>query len=348
MEKIINVTSIPDPMENIWELNHDAEACSNDIYATINKIDHSVNVFNNSIKEVLKCFKENSNVEEAFENLCFRLMSQNADLMNLQKNTQKNLLKILTMFRDQDLNTTNRDAIINSNTNRIQSLETKNECQNDLKKVFIKFTCEKEIMALRSSNSIMDETKRILSRMEIDVSKLGIMPIKYVRFQHIRAGNKQIPALCIMFNNEKNAYTVRQQIHAFNAKLEQHEKLDEIRYTERHFWSKNIWRLLRICLELKRVGLIKMVRTHVDGILVQYLDKNTNVNHLKNMKVTCFDHIDKLRAAVDDIRLDGSCNIVYDDFYFKRKYIDRDNVRNSNDDDFELSIGDGNDIPLVY
>ncbi|KAL7033500.1 hypothetical protein ACKWTF_007614 [Chironomus riparius] len=125
---------------------------------------------------------------------------------------------------------------------------------------------------IEKSGNLINETKTIFKRMDIDVDRLGILPLRAVNFQHIKADKSVIPSLCVTFNNEKIASIVRRKMMTFNSALDEENRLDELRYSERIYWSQVYTALefLKICWKLKRLKLVEFVNVHTEGIRVQY------------------------------------------------------------------------------
>ena len=222
------------------------------------------------INDVLSMAKDKDKLQLALEKLCNVVTDYSDKLFLLHEGTQLNLLKILALQKDQEVNSAIRDAKIYSNSSKIQSIETKLSCDRDLHKIFITFTCPNEIKQLQSSKNLISDTKLIFKRMDIDVDRMGLMPIRNVNFQHIKLGSGYELTLCVTFCNDKIASLIRKLMFDFNVKLEEEGRLCELRYSERIYWSKEVWKVLRICWELRRVKIIEGVRVNHDGVIVYY------------------------------------------------------------------------------
>lgn len=304
-----------------------AKQLSDQIVASLDEMVAEKENFANEIQAITGMAKEKEKISTAFDKLCDLVLRNNSKMMTLHYTTQQHLLSILALQRDQEVENQRRDMSITSNSNRIQSLETKNCCQKDLQKIWITFTCEKEITELQKSRNLIAETRKIFERMNIDLNELGIMPIKSVHFQHIRIGKSYVLTLCVTFMTEKIAAFVRQRMIQFNSLLEDSGKLNEMRYSERIFWSKDVWKLLKICWELKRVNLISAVRVHTEGINATFVEKSGNEEKKAVINITSFADIDTLRIRVSDIYHDVACEQVYHDQYFMMSYAERDRRR---------------------
>lgn len=284
---------------------------------------------NNEIKCILDLSGNKENVNDAISKLCTMIQSNNDKLCSLHETTQQNLLKLLALQKDLEISNIRRDNIIKANSDKIQSIETKSACTIDLQKVWITFTSDKELEELQKNGNLISNTKNIFRRMDIDVNSYGIFPIRSAMFQHIKVGNSIVPTLCVSFANEKIASIVRRKIMAYNAMLEDEGRLNEMRYSERIFWSKDVWKILKLCWELRRLKLVEYVNVYAEGIRVQYLIKcdDQKSTKLASMNVTTFSDVDKLRAIVGDIFPEAHCCDLYDDEYFKLNFAKRDKKR---------------------
>ncbi|KAL7018266.1 hypothetical protein ACKWTF_010695 [Chironomus riparius] len=290
--------------------------------------------FNNEIKDVLTLANKNGDVNEAISKLCSLIQLNNDNICSLHETTQQNLLKLVALQKDLELSNIRRDTLIMSNSDRIQSVETKMTCSKDLHKIWITFTCDKELEQLKTSGDLINETKLIFRRMDIDIDRLGILPIRAVNFQHIKTDKSVIPSLCVTFNNEKIASIVRRKMMTFNSSLDEENRLDELRYSERVYWSRDVWKILKICWELKRLKLVDYVNVHAEGIRVQYKVQAASGSEFtsSSINITCFKDIDKLRKIVGDIYPEISSTTLYDNNYFIMSFADRDARRS---DDFQ-------------
>jgi len=92
----------------------------------------------------------------------------------IHESTQHSLLKLLAVQKDLELSNERKDDIIRTNCDKIQTIQTKMACSADLKKVFVTLTDDLE---LKKSKNLIDDTK-VFKRMDIDIDKLGILPIR--------------------------------------------------------------------------------------------------------------------------------------------------------------------------
>jgi hypothetical protein len=290
-------------------------------------IANTKSVFASQMTEIQQASSRHENLSNSFNTLCNLVISSTEKIWSLQEATQHNFLKILALQKDQEINNIKRDALLSNNSDRLQSLETKSSCSKDMQKVWVTFTCNKELESLKSSNNLIDEAKKIFKRMDIDVNRMGMMPIKSANIQHIKVKTEVIPTLCVSFTNEKIAAFVRKSIIQFNARLEEQGLINDMRYCEKIYWSKDVWKLLRICWELRRVGLIESARVHSDGIYIKYKKNSNDNSFLASLNVTCFDDLDYVRKIVKDVCHDSPCSIVYYDNYFHLSYEERDASR---------------------
>jgi len=334
-ESKISSTSALSMAEN--QILDSASGLSSDIIESLSKVDALRDNLKVDISNVMLIAKNKDQIVLAFEKLCSILVDYNDKLFSLHDQTQQNLLKILALKKDQEIYNGIRDVKIKSNSNAIQSLDMASNCEKDLKKVFITFTCPNELKHLQNSENLIRDVKHIFARMNIDMDMLGIMPIKSAFFQHIKIKDKYELALCVSFINAGIASYVRKKITFFNSNLYEKGKIDEMRYCERMYWSKNVWKILKIGWELKRLKMIDRVKVCSDGIIVHYA--------AKTMKLRCLNDVDNLRKEVHDLYSDVSCEIFYDDNYFTLRYEDRDKRRIKEIQMQQMALDSDDDLP---
>lgn len=295
----------------------------NDINKNLSTLSNAKESFNKDIQTVLKLAENKEKTCEAIQQLCKVIVENYENIHTLQESTQQNLLNLLAMNKDQEVENLRRDMAISSNSNKIQSIETKMSCAGDLHKIWITFTCDKELERIKSTGNLITEAKKVLKRMDISIESMGFFPIRTATIQHIKNEKNLVPALCVEFTNDKVASMVRRQMVQFNAKLEEQGRLSEMRYSERVFWSKGVWKILKLCWELKRLNLVNYVNVNSDGVRVQYSIEESS----SSMNISTFADFDKLRRIVGDIHLDAPCTAVYDDEYFRLSFVQRDDLR---------------------
>ena len=314
------------------EIYSSARNLSSAIVQSLNEVEKIKSSIKTDINNIMSIAKKN-NMAVAFSKLCSLFLNCSEKLFSLHNDTQQSLLKILALKQDQEVENQLRDSKIGSNFNAIHSFHTTSSCENDLSKVFITFTCRNELMNLKNSKNLISATKDIFSRLDIDINKLGYMPIKSVKFQHIKINKNYEPSLCVLFSHTAYASYVRRKITAFNAALEENGRLEDLRYCEKIHWSSIVWQKLKICYELKRLKLIDKVRVCCDGILVYYYnDKTGNNSSLKKIIIKCLNDIDILRKEVNDLHPDVSCEFLYNDSYFMLNTEQRDQRRRHDGD----------------
>lgn len=313
--------------DQIETLSNQSEIINKEISASLTDIAETREKFIKEIGIVLNLSANKESLQDAVNRLCALIQTSNDKILSLQESTQQNLLKLLALHKDLEISNLRRDLEIASNSTRIQSMETKMACTNDLNKVWITFTCDKELEQLKTNGNLISEAKNVFKRMDINIDKFGMLPIRTARLQHIKVEKNLVLTLCVAFSNDKIASIVRRQIMKFNAVLEEEGRLSEMRYNERIFWSKDVFKLLKICWELQRVKLIEFVNVHAEGIRVVYKTKLDEQLATQSVNIANFADIDKLRRTVNDIHADISTTILYDDDYFKLKFHERDERR---------------------
>jgi hypothetical protein len=308
-------------------IDQDAKLLGDHIANSLNEMMELKVNFKHQVQEVITISKNNKQIATAFEKLCNIITSTNDKMISLYESTQENLLSIVALQRDQEIQNHRRNLFIKQNHDRIESVETKRSCQSDLEKVWITFSSLEELKSLEKSKNLINEAKLILTRMNIDMDQLGIMPIKHVHFQRIRIAANFELSLCITFNNQKSASIVRNGIILFNSLLEESNQINELRYNEKIYWSANVWKLLRMCFELRRLKFLDSVRVQAEGIQVKYCRLPENDKNI--FYITCFNDIDEIRKIVNDIYVDIPWHQIYSDEYFQLTYEERDRKRNS-------------------
>jgi hypothetical protein len=301
--------------------------------------------FDESAKEVMRLAASKDDIASAISKLCSLVKATHEMMHEIYEVSQQNLLKLLAAQKDLELINVRNDVRITANSSSIESIETKLACSSDLKRVWITITSDQELNELKKSKNLINDAKVILKQMKIDVDKLGVLPIRSVHFQHIKVRNFIKPALCMTFNDDKIAAAIRNKIGKFNAQLRDSNKGHEIKYNERLFWCKDVWKLLKICKELRRLKLVNSVFVNSDGIRVKYNNPayaEETGKEIISRNVTCFEDIDKIRTAVGDIFPEASCKILYDNSYFRLKFAERDSKRSRPDviDDYDDELGD--------
>jgi len=313
--------------EQVETITSQSDEINREISMSLTSIAETRERFTSEIANILKLNSNKENLQDAISKLCSLLQSSNEKIWSLQESTQQNLLRLLALHKDLEISNLRRDLEITANANRIQSIETKMACISDLNKIWITFTCNKELEQLKSNTNLIMEAKNILKRMNINIDKFGMLPIHTARLQHIKVGKDVILTLCIAFSQDKIAPIVRRQIMKYNAVLEEENRLSDMRYNERIFWSKDVFKLLKVCWELKRVKLIEFVNVHAEGIRVVYKTQKDEQLVNESANITNFSDIDLLRRTVNDNYSGTSTSILYDDDYFKLSFHERDERR---------------------
>lgn len=321
----------PSPQPTLTQPNNnlapDIDSLTSAIASCISELDTCKAKFNAELATIKETFKNEQDPTVAVNGLLALLESSNA-LFACHEKTLSFSTCALAILKDQDALNSVRDSRISANSNDIQSLNTRLSCDEDLCKVFIFLTCPNEASSLLKNPNIIGESLKILQRLEIDTFKLGLLPIKRAYIHHTRVDGKLEPSLCIQFQNQNIAVAVRRQIDIFNNSLVNSDRLNELRYTHFRFWSPHTFKLLRVCLELKRVNLIKSLRVTTSGILVHYTQGNADSEApLKSHIVSCYNDLNSLRVAVNDIHPNTNCELLYDQQYFSQTFTARDTLR---------------------
>jgi hypothetical protein len=309
--------------KNFPNISANIDEISQSIQSNIEQIDDSRLKFQSEISTLQQSSK--NDLVSSFRDLCTLLIKNNAQVQSLHQQILSDCSSILSIIQKQEIKNTKRDESIDLNSNKIQSVSTRQSCSDDLCKIFITLTCPRETESLTNSKDLINDSLNILERVQVDTNTLGITPIKRAHMQHIKTDKEIEPTLCIVFQNPNIATLVRRQIDKFNSELEAKMKLDELRYTHRRFWSSNIYSLLKISNELKRVGLLRSVRVSHCGIIVTY-SKCLN-SPTKSFLVSCYKDINLLRRLVNDHLFNTHCELIYNATYFALPLDKRDEMR---------------------
>lgn len=206
--------------------------------------------------------------------------------------------------------------------NRVQSLEVSKNCIFDSQFINIVFVDARDADCVE--NGVIGPKQKfteILSNMKIippkDVMDAYLMNVR--RF--VSGKRKQIRMLRTRFADSLTAGRIFSQIIKHNKSLTEAGKNDEIKYYAEMPASKNVWKLKRICYELKDEGIFTNVRGSERGILVYYKIKNQDngKDEVKSTVVTSEKEINDLRILLkaDDAYI--SVADKYNDEYFNNK-----------------------------
>ncbi|CAG9803587.1 unnamed protein product [Chironomus riparius] len=240
------------------------------------------------------------------------------------------------------------DQVKSSHQEEIETLQIIDSSRADLKKLWIRFKFRGEAQEIRGKGNYPAEIKKILDKMGIKFN-LGILPLESAFFHDRKFGGSSIPeiALCCNFVNSTIARRVKIDIANFNKALEEKGQSEIIRYFTTVSWSENVWRILRICFDIKGNGLLKSAFVTNEGIKIQYEtdsapeDPNETVVDTDSLKVitakiNSMSALDELRKSIGDFNCQLPATQVYNSEYFNLSIEQRKEVRmNSQQDEPE-------------
>lgn len=193
--------------------------------------------------------------------------------------------------------------------NNMNAIDLTLKCKEEVNILWITFTDPAEIEKLRSKNKseLIQETKNIFARMNIKLDKphktiIDVLIQKVsVRFDN-SFENEYI--LGVKFSNAIAVSYLKHQITDYGKKEFINKNFDLIRYSVRNFWSHKIWKLLRVCYDLKNFNLVDKVSVTEHGITVSYKSanqQNKDSRWMQRKLIRNVDDLNILRSEVGDI-----------------------------------------------
>jgi hypothetical protein len=179
---------------------------------------------------------------------------------------------------------------------RLQSVETKQGCQYDSQFLHILMVDNKEAEEVeRGTIWPSKKCALVLDGMQIRYNKAEIGEVS-VQTERRKVGTtfKMMKYLKIRFNNHTSAGKIFGQIVRWNNERRKQGEQDRVKYIAEHTVCRNVWKLKRICLELKKEGVIQNVHVNDDGLVCIYKMGDEN----KRFKVSSQRDIDALRRVL--------------------------------------------------
>lgn len=237
--------------------------------------------------------------------------------------------------------------------NNIDAIKLAQKCKDEVNILWISFTDPTEIENLRikSKSDQIHEAKRIFKRMNIkyDEPYKVIMDV-IIQKVSVKTDNTYENELImgIKFTNSIVVSYMKRQINEYGKNKFINKNYDLIRYSVRNFWSFKIWKLLRVCYDLKNFKLIENANVTEHGIDVSYKKSiNQESSHEQKIRkkfIRTENDLDILRSEVNDICNDVPTFQLYDGNYFKLGFNERkvfkDNILLTSIDRSENSILD--------
>jgi hypothetical protein len=257
-------------------------------------------------------------------------------------------LKICTSFISKEINHVRKEIREIKENDIAECTNTIQSCNNDLKKLWIRFVYESDAEDMRNEKN-PSRIKEALMQMNIPIGTMKF-PIESFYYQTKRFGDGQLfpeVALCCTFVNSTIASIVKNGVRKFNSNLKASGNSHLIRYHVASELSFNVRSLLKICNEMKNFNVIAKVFVTNEGIKV-YHDELTGKNDRgKEYKysssfVNSFRKLDQLRRQLGDHNSTVPAANVYSSEYFGLSYEEKKKVREDVDklmdlEEYEIS-----------
>lgn len=220
---------------------------------------------------------------------------------------------------------------------RLNAIEFSQKCSSQNNVVWLSFADSKEIEALRTKTKpeMIREAIKILTRMNIwNNGNNRTIVDAFTQKISVKTENgfENDLIMGIRFLNSFAARDVKRLAAQYAKSQFVLKNFDSIRYIVRDNWSAEVWKLLRVCYELKRIKRIDQASVSDIGIQIYYrklvADQN-NIENEANFKalVRVEADLDELRCEVNDVALNVPTSQLYDGNYFKRSFDERDSYR---------------------
>jgi hypothetical protein len=249
----------------------------------------------------------NSIPDEATKNALLKMMQI---MINIVHDSCIVKEKVNQIVKNQNELLTNNDEFLSSVNNlsegvgklgnscgvfesRLQSIETTQSCQYDSQFLHISLRDKSEVESIEKGIiRPINKCLRLLDDMHIKYNKKEIGDVSLLSDKRrVGGANKIVKYLKIRFTNNASAGKVFRQIVKWNNKQKSNGQT-EAKYMAETPVSRTVWKLKRICIELKKEGLIVNVHSNENGLSCIY--KSGGVN--KRFKVTSEKDIDTLRT----------------------------------------------------
>lgn len=240
-------------------------------------------------------------------------------------------LKSCTSFMSNELNHVKEEIEEVKKDDKIECINTVQECSRDLKKVWIRFVYVKDAEDIRKANSHAAIIE-IFTQLNIELN-MAQYPIETFFFATKKFSQDQlIPeiALCCIFASSALASIVKNGIRTFNEALEMNNQLHLIRYRFNTDWSYKIRSILKPCNEMKSFDVIERVLVTTDGIKVYHKEiehKNHPDRKFTSTLVNSSKKLDVLRKRLKDFNYTVPATETYNNEYFSQSFDTRRKLR---------------------
>ncbi|KAL7033645.1 hypothetical protein ACKWTF_007659 [Chironomus riparius] len=290
-----------------------------------------------NINNIRKMIVNRSDPYDIFEKIVDELSGNYMKCCEIIKKCDENILTRCNDLNDQVVSLENDmmnkiNNVQQQSDNDIYSIDLTQKCKDEVNILWITFTDQAEINALRMKNKsdLIQEAKKIFSRMNIKLNKPHKTIIDVlIQKVSVKTDNSYENELIlgIKFTNSIAVNYMKRQITDFGKKEFINENFDLIRYSVRNFWSYKIWKLLRVCYDLKNAKLIENVNVNSQGVTVSY-NKSTNQQNdfrqLAQMKLIRNENdLNILRSEINDVCKEVSTFQIYNGEYFKLNFYER-------------------------
>lgn len=295
-----------------------------------------VNNMMTNINEINEMIRNRKDPYDIFKKIVIELTGNYRKCCEIIKN-HDNFLDRYKSLNDQIVSlenvTMNKINIIQEQTaSSIDAIDVTQKCKDELNVVWISFTDPAEIEEFRKKSKPcqMNEAKMIFKRMNIlidDPSK-EIMDV-YTQKVSIKSNdayeNEMI--LGIKLASPTVIRNIKRQINEYGKKQFMLKNFDLIRYSVRNYWSPKIWKLLRVCYDLKNFKLLENANVTEHGIAVYYKkpinQHNINNSQLSKKFIRNESDLNDLRYEINDLHSEISTFHLYDGNYFKLGFNER-------------------------
>lgn len=207
---------------------------------------------------------------------------------------------------------------VDSQEKRLQTMETVVGSQYDRQFLNITLLDEKDVKEIETGSIWpMSKCFKIFADMEIKFNKAEISEVTLQTNRRRVNGNLQARKfLKIKFHGTSAAGRIIGQIIKKNQQLKASGREKEIFYMAEIPTSQNVWRLKRICLELKAEGIVSNVMVNDRGITCCFKQEDEE----KRFHITNFNDIDQLRKNLNVEDWQIPADQKYNELYWRSKY----------------------------
>lgn len=216
--------------------------------------------------------------------------------------------------------------------NSIDAIDVTQKCKEEINFIWITFTDPAEIEEFRKKSKLdqMHEAEMILNRMNITIDDPS-KEILEVQTQKVSVKSNNAYEnefiLGLKFASPTVIKNIKRQINNYGKNQFMLKNFDLIRYSVRSYWSPKVWKLLRVCYDLKNFKLLENVNVTKNGIAVSYKKKiyQQNIDDPKLLRkfIRNQSDLNELRSEINDLQSEISTFQLYDGNYFKLGFDER-------------------------